>query len=302
MTSHLNKVQIALLPIIMFTSLPILASDIVVEEGPEPNKGFAVSYYEQDLTFEVNGRKLKALLRTPERLTARPALLINLGGGRKNALESDSMRMVPDIFLAAGHRVISFDLPGHGNNSDTFGGGLASWAKKAKAGVDVFKEIRDTGKALIDFCIERKLTANDMIVISGVSRGGLAALHIMAEDPRVVAVSIQSSMTYIPALREFTGLENNPIIQRGNAESLIPKLANRPILVATGSADHRVSAEHCFTFYARLRSVSTTIKPELYTAPGASHKLGAGSYPFQTGDQVMASFLLRKCAERSKVQ
>ena len=300
MSPHLNKIRIALLLIILFTSLPLLATD-TVNDNQASKKGYAVSYYEEDLTFEVNGRQLKALLRTPERLTSKPALLINLGGGRKNAFETDSMRTVPDIFLAAGHRVISFDLPGHGNNSDTFGGGLGSWANKAKAGVDVFKEIRDTGKALIDFCIERKLAKEDMIVISGVSRGGLAALHIMAADARVLAVSVQSSMTYNPALQEFTGLEDNPIIQRGNAESLIPQLANRPILVAIGSADPRVSAEHSFTFYARLRAVATTIQPELYTAPGASHKLGAGSYPYKTGDHVMAGFLLRKCAERSKL-
>lgn len=46
------------------------------------------------------------------------------------------------MFLAAGHRVASFDLPGHGTLIDEFGEGLNNWVNAINAGVDVFDEIK----------------------------------------------------------------------------------------------------------------------------------------------------------------
>ena len=56
--------------------------------------------------------------------------------------------MVPDIFLAAGHRVVSFDLPCHGDRADETGEGLVGMATAMGRGLGVFADISETGRAL----------------------------------------------------------------------------------------------------------------------------------------------------------
>jgi len=108
-----------------------------------------------ELTLDVPGGAINATLRTPRQLSQHPALLINLGGSAQAALNEQPYRIAADIFLAAGHHVVSFDLPCHGRRGSEYGGGLSGMAKAIAAGVDVFGNIQDTGRVLIRRCIDR---------------------------------------------------------------------------------------------------------------------------------------------------
>jgi len=240
----------------------------------------------------------KILLRTPERLAAHPSLLITLGGPCQRMIDDADYRTVSDIFLAAGHRVASFDLPNHGERVDEHGEGLPGMAKAIESGSDVFGDIRDTGRALIDHAVTQGWTRADEVMLLGVSRGGLSAMHIMAGDERVGAAAVLAPVTHLPALNAFAHLEGNPIIAQSNADALVDRLADRWLLVSNGETDPVVDERACFAFYSRLVANSTSRLPELYTAPGQSH---GTTYVEHIAYQVAASFLLTKLAACGKM-
>ena len=130
---------------------------------------------DETFEFEVAGQTRRAQECTPPRLAVHPGLLIALGGDRTWPFTSpDGIWISAGAFLAAGHRVVSFDLPYHGERADHMGEGLTGMAAAAAAGIDVFDDIRQTGKVLIDFCLVRGLAGRGGIAIEGTSRGGLA--------------------------------------------------------------------------------------------------------------------------------
>lgn len=266
----------------------------------EIKQGPVMNYTEETLTFMVDGKPQKALMRTPSRLCDEPALLIMLTSDKE---ASFTTWVVPDIFLAAGHRVVGIDIPCHGDLLDTHGEGIWGWGQAALAGVDKFEEGRKSGKALVDHFIDNKIVSGKAIVAYGVSRGGLIALHMMANDERIHAAAVQAPVTNLSALREFSGVDpKNAIVQKSNAEALIPKLANRQILIVVGASDPRISAENAFRFYGRLRASSTTVFPELFVGQGESHyEDETNVFKSWTGYHASAGYLLQVCSERLKL-
>lgn len=118
----------------------------------------------------------------------------------------------------------------------------------------------------------------------------------MAGDARVLACAAIAPVTYLPAVTEFAGVADTPVIQRANAGALIPYLADRHVFLNIGEEDPRVAAEHCFDFHARLTAASRNIKPILYTLPGATH----GPAFLDPGYHAAAAFLLSRCADAIK--
>ncbi len=252
---------------------------------------------DEEIVFSVEGRPRKALVRSPERLAPLPGLLITLAADRRNSLDAEGVRRVADILLAAGHRAASFDLPNHGERANAHGDGLEGMAAAIRAGEDVFADIRETGKAFLNLMTARGLMPTGSALLNGISRGGLAALHLMAFDARALACAVHAPVTDLPTLREFRGMEENPIVRRGNAPALVERLAGRAVFIAIGCADARVSAERCFEFHARLCSVARRNPPVLFALPGATHAKGAGD---EIGYQAAAGFLLQRHAEAAR--
>jgi len=239
----------------------------------------------------------KVTVRTPARLARRPALLLNFAGDWRSALEGDYFRIASDVFLAAGHRVATFDMPGHGEWVDAFGEGIVGMAKAMQAGVDVFGQFRDVGKRFLDRAIAGSLVTRHAIVLDGTSRGGLAALHLMAGDERVLAAAIHAPMTWFPEPAELRHMAGNELAERSSASALVTRLAERPLFMDIGIADPRVGATHCFDFHARLCAASRRVFPALFTAPGTSH---GPTYPPEAGHMAGAAFLLYQCAMHLK--
>lgn len=254
-------------------------------------------YHDEEVTFRVGGSERKALMRTPERLCRTPTVLVSLTADRRTSLDGEDYRRVPDIFLAAGHRVASFDLPNHGERANAHGKGLDGMAAAIEAGEDVFADIQATGKALLDALSGRGFLPGGFALFNGVSRGGLSALHVMSADARVLACAVHAPVTDLPTLREFSRLKGTALVERSNAAALVERLAGRPLFIAIGCGDVRVGAEHCFDFYARLCAGARGNAPVLFTMAGNSHAEG---FSQDVGYQAAAAFLLARYAEAAK--
>jgi len=269
--------------------------------APARAAALSIPFEEETIGFSVKGQQLKALLRSPQRRADTPALLVNLTGDRVESLDGNRwgyvFRVVPDIFLGAGHRVMSFDLPYHGERA-TRGGGLGAWAAAWARGEDVMGDVHQTLRALIDLLIQRKVATDGLIALNGISRGGLSCLHGMAADKRVLACAAHAPPVHLPAVEEFKHLAGNKLVEQSNPTTLIPKLADRPVFLAVGSADPRVGAEHTFAFHAHLNAACAVIRPQLFCGPGTSH---GARYPDHAAQQAAGAFLLGWCAQKAKL-
>lgn len=255
------------------------------------------SFTEQEIELEVAGMSRKALVRTPPRLSRRPALVIALAVDRHATLNGEWFNIVPNIFLAAGHRVASFDMPYHGELALPDAEGLVAMAQAISRGEDCFTEVRAVGKALIDYCLERGLASEERIVLNGTSRGGLASLHLMAAEPRVLACAVHAPVTDLTTLVEFRAVASHPMTGRMAAAALVPQLVDRPVFITIGTRDPRVSTERCLEFYALLAAGCRKVEPVLFMSEGESH--GNTCFP-GAGYDAAAAFLLQQCALQSK--
>jgi len=256
-----------------------------------------LSYTREEFVLQVEGRPHAAVILTPAVLTRKPAMLLCPGECVTGIRSESDLHISQKVFLSTGHRVASFALPNHGDQVNGYGEGLEGMAASIAAGNDVFGEIRRTGTAFIDLVMDKGLTADGVILLEGISRGGIAALNIMAADRRVSAAALHAPVTYLPAVREFAHLENSEIVTRANAVALVEQLADRHVFISIGETDRRISSPHSFDFHARLSAASRKVRPVLFALPGESHGY---TCPYEIGLYAGAAFLLTVCANRMK--
>ena len=176
----------------------------------------------REFSVEVKGQPLACLLAEPKELSNRPALLLNFAADRTTTLQSEPYSITPRMFLDAGHRVASFDLPCHGDREVSGEPrGIAGFCAEWRRGTDVFAGFVDEGRAVIDALIERKLGEPGGIFVSGTSRGGYCALRLMAADERIKAAAAFSPVTDWRVLREFAEVKEASEI----ADLALPRFA-----------------------------------------------------------------------------
>ena len=100
-----------------------------------------------EFSVEVRGQALTCLLAEPNELSDRPALLLNFATDRATTLKTEPYSITPRMFLDAGHRALSFDLPCHGDRAvpgqpKGIAGFCAEWVR----GTDVFAGFVDEGR------------------------------------------------------------------------------------------------------------------------------------------------------------
>lgn len=248
------------------------------------------NFSDEDLWLDVPGKRRRLILRTPAQLTHDPALLIELAKDCRGTLNDHPYNQTANIFLAAGHRVASFDLPNHGDDKNDFGEGLDGMAKASAAGVDVFEQIRAAARATVALAISRGLTRAGRIYVAGTSRGGLSSLHAMVGEPKIAAAAIYGPVTHLPVLREFAPHANLQLVQDNCAASLIPQLAGRDVFVAIGMNDARVGTADCLDFHARLKLANVGGETRLHVDYADGHSVS------DAGRHLGALFLLARAA------
>ena len=108
----------------------------------------------------------------------------------------------------------------------------------------------------------------------GSSRHGFVTLHAMARNPDVSAGVAHQPVVHWPRMKEFQGMEGNPVVMRHSLYDLVDRFPPRPLYVQTGYADLRVGQDRIEALIAPLsedyerRGCGSLFTRELMPIPG----------------------------------
>ena len=111
-----------------------------------------------------------------------------------------------DRLTAAGAAILLM----HGEYYDD----LQLLSERAARGVDGFRLMEIRIRAVIDDALAKGYTQPGRVVVMGSSRHGFAILHAMALNPDVSAAVAHQPVIHWPRMSEFTGMDDNEIIER----------------------------------------------------------------------------------------
>ena len=213
-----------------------------------------------EFSVDVGGQPLTCLLAEACQLSDRPALLLNFSKHRASALQDAPYDITPRMFVAAGHRAVSFDLPCHGDAAVPGGPqGIAGFCTEWMNGRDVFARFVDQGRAVLDALIRRGLATPGRIFASGTSRGAYCALRLMAADKRIEATAVFAPVTDWRVLRDFAPARERPGLESLALTRFAEALAGRAVWAAIGNRDVPVGTDCCLRF-AEAVVMAETVK------------------------------------------
>lgn len=204
----------------------------------------------EEFTITRDGVTFHVRVQSPPagKLAAHPRLLVFLSADRQSSMPDGKYGSPGKAFLEQGNRVVSYDLPAHGERVDRHGSGIVGLAALVAAGLAPFDTVVADGRAVIDECLRRGLAEKDGIVVAGVSRGGYCALRLAAADERVSAVAAFAPATDWAVVDEFAAQKASPAVAALALANFAPQLAGRHIYVAVGNHDLRVGTDACTRF------------------------------------------------------
>jgi hypothetical protein len=207
-----------------------------------------------EFTVQSGNEKLSCSLASPEKklINESSGLLLNISATRQIAL-CDPTQNHPTIpFLKAGHYVLSFDLPHHGQRVKEYGEDLAGMGKALMAGDDPFEQFVADGKAALNACLEKGIGTNGNTVAYGVSRAGYCCLRLAAADSRIRAVAALSSVTDWAIPTNFADVCDKSKLKPVHIDNWVDQLADRAVYLCVGSQDDIVGTESCVQFALKL--------------------------------------------------
>lgn len=214
--------------------------------------GFAQNVEEFTIVRKGSPLAVRVQSSPPDRLAKRPMLLLFLSAERQSSMPDGRYGAPGRLFLEQGHRVVSFDLPAHGERVDEHGSNIAGLAALVAAGKKPFDVIVADGRAVIDECLRRGLVEKGGIVAAGVSRGGYCALRLAVADERISAVAAFAPVSDWRVLTEFAAIKDRPETAALALSNFAQQLAGRRIYVAIGNYDLRVGTDACTRFVLAL--------------------------------------------------
>ncbi len=189
----------------------------------------------------------------PDKLAAAPILLLTFAGTRGLSLFEEPYCLAARCFLEQGHRVASFDLPGHGTRVNDFGEGIIGLRNAFVAGRNPFAMFVEDGKAVIDECIKRGWARPGRIMVAGTSRGGYCALRLLAEDERIAGGAGFAPVTDWRYLSEFAQDRERRDVAQLRLVRFVEGLVGKRVFLAIGGQDDRVSTASCRHLYRAVR-------------------------------------------------
>ncbi|MSP13803.1 MAG: hypothetical protein EXR62_12715 [Chloroflexi bacterium] len=209
-----------------------------------------------DVQGDLPGRvgRLTCSLGIPDNntLASRPGLLLTFSSTRQNAMSEDPYDIATRIFSKAGHYVLSFDLPNHGERINAYGQGIAGFSAAIMAGEDPFQTFVADGKAALDACLAQGIDPGNRIFACGVSRAGYCAIRLAAADKRIRGVAGLAPVTDWRRLSEFSAIRDKPEVAALTLDHWAESLAGRAVFVGIGHKDDRVGTDACVGFALRL--------------------------------------------------
>lgn len=204
-------------------------------------------------------------------LLTEPALLLSFSSTRQSALTEHPYDLAAKTFLAAGHYVLSFDLPHHGERIDRHGEGIDGMCRAFLAGDDPFTRFVADGMAAIDTCLRLGIGAGG-ICACGVSRAGYCALRLAAADSRITAAAGLAPVTDWRVLSEWATVRHKPEVAALALEHWALDLSGKGISLLIGNQDKRVSTAACLRLGLQLFEVgsgpTSNIEVHVVDAPG----------------------------------
>lgn len=197
----------------------------------------------------TGSRTVTARLHTPARLADRPVLLLSFASDRVTSLTVEPYSLPAQTFLSEGHRVMSVDLPNHGDRIDAFGEGIAGFRNAIVAGIDPFATFVDDGRAAIDAAITLGIAEPGRIVVCGTSRGGYMALRLLAADTRIRAGAGFAPVTDWRDLSEFNAERERGDVAQLGLSCFAEAFIDKALYLAIGNHDKRVNTSRCVQFF-----------------------------------------------------
>jgi pimeloyl-ACP methyl ester carboxylesterase len=215
-------------------------------------------------------------------------VLVHGAGGDRAALALEARALA-----RAGFGVLSFDLPGHGESS-----GEIHWTLGERAAL----------RHALDFVERQPDVRRGCVGVLGFSLGGYVAAQVAADDGRVAALVLTGTPSDPVAQvnlqhRRFGFLTQWPArfaLERGGmnlevrARDFVPRLAPRPLLVVTGTADGTVPRSMADELFRAAGDPK-----ELYVVEGAGHgdyaARAPGAYEARMVDFFERSLGARRC-------
>ena len=252
-----------------------------------------------EFVVQVGKEQLGCALASPEKrlISEKSGLLLNISATRQIALSDPTQNHPTEPFLQAGHYVLSFDLPHHGERIKEYGDQLAGMGRALMAGDDPFEQFVADGKAALDACLDKQIGTNGKIVAYGVSRAGYCVLRLAAADPRVRAVAGLAPVTHWAIPTEFADVCEKTKLQSLHMNNWVDQLADRAVHLCIGSQDDVVGTESCVQFamklFAKQRQLlgENTLFNQLHVVDSPSHSLA------QHWRLDATQYLLRFCAQ-----
>lgn len=191
-----------------------------------------------------------------------PTLFV-LAGSIEGTLGDAYYRQSGNNLSRLGYLCVSVDLPCHGREQRSDEPhGLAGWRYRCDRDQDVIADSNQRLRSVLDHLIEARLTDAERVAACGTSRGGFAALHFAAADPRVKCVAAFAPVTDLGALTEFRGAEQHPLVLRLALERRADDLAGRALWLVIGDRDDRVGTDHVIRFARSVTAASLTNRRE----------------------------------------
>jgi dienelactone hydrolase len=172
-------------------------------------------------------------------------------------LDDPYFRQSGNVLGERGYLCVSVDLPCHGQERrPDEPEGLAGWRKRCDRGEDFMEEFTARARAVLDYLVEEGLAEPKRVAACGTSRGGFAALHFAASEPRVKCVAAFAPVVDLRALAEFKGAEARPLVRTLDLMSRADDLAGRAFWLTIGDRDERVGTDHVIAFARRVTTCS----------------------------------------------
>jgi dienelactone hydrolase len=183
--------------------------------------------------------------------------LVVLASTIEETLGHPYYRQAGNDLAARGYLCVSVDLPCHG--AEVRPGepaGLGGWRRRCDGDEDFIAPLVSRLRAVLDHLVAEGVADPARIAACGTSRGGFAALHFAAAEPRVACVAAFAPVVDLAALSEFRGAEEAPAVRRLALEGRLDPLAGRPVWLIIGDRDARVGTDRTISLARRLTARS----------------------------------------------
>lgn len=244
-----------------------------------------MDYRYEEFTVPYENEAIVVRLHTPERdgLDTGSGLLLTFAGDRTASLTVEPYCLAAEVFLAHGHRVLSFDLPNHGSQVDGYGEGITGFRNAFIQGYDPFRRFVERGMAVVDRCMALSIAIPGRIAVCGTSRGGYMALRLLAADERIAAGAGFAPVTDWRDLTEFAGDRMRDDVAALRLSCYAAALATKRVFMVIGNHDERVNTASCCGLYldmfeARRRQGRSAAALDFYCTDDPGHSCNASWY------------------------